>query len=237
MSSCACVRRVYNQDMKRVIKKKKEKATTAKRGSFIVIEGDDGSGKSSCIDFLTKKLSGRGDVIFTREPGGTSAGELIRKVLQDPNIPEVDVKTDLLLYSAARAEHLAKVITPALEQGKCIICDRFDLSTWAYQIHTRDNDSSAEYFGKLNSFVVGNSAPDIYIFLDVSPEVGAGRSRKRNDELSRFDKKNLEFHAQVREGYKKYIKKVPHKIIDTDNLSAEEVSMLVYRMVLELIKN
>ncbi|HBM45857.1 MAG: Thymidylate kinase [Parcubacteria group bacterium GW2011_GWF2_38_76] len=216
--------------MKKITKKK------IKKGKFIVIEGDDGSGKSSAIDYLKKKFGGRKDVVFSKEPGGTLVGDKIRTILQDKENEDMSVMTDLLLYSASRAENIEKVILPALNSGVHVICDRFDLSTLAYQIYARGRQDYLKFFEKLNKFVIADCKPDLYLFLDVSPEIGAERSRKRGEELSRFDAKSIEFHSRVRDGYRVHLRQKPHKIIDTNCMSLEDVRVKAHKIIVSILK-
>jgi dTMP kinase len=181
-----------------------------KRGKFIVLEGGEGSGKTTCLDYLKEAL-GNENVIFTREPGGTIVSEKIRELIfsKDPN-EEMEVETELLLFFAARIQHIKKLIIPALEAGKHVISDRFDLSTYAYQVIARKRLELEESFKLLNIFArggvvddgrwVGAIEPDLYILLNVDPEIGLERAVSRRGEITRFDEENLIFHQRVATG-------------------------------------
>jgi dTMP kinase len=182
----------------------------ATRGKFIVLEGGEGSGKGTISAHLKALLLGR-DVLFTREPGGTPLGERIRDILLQEKMATM---TELLLFEAGRAEHMHQVITPALARGTHVICDRFDASTYAYQVYARWSKKHADLFTTLNSDVLGDTIPDLYIFCDVLPEVALKRRMSAGGEITRFDKEELEFHNAVYFGYKEFLKDKPHAMID-----------------------
>lgn len=183
------------------------------RGKFIVIEGGDGSGKSSAVSWLKDELKGE-PILFTREPGGTEAAEEIRDMLVKKREEPLDVFTELLLFEAARREHAMKKIAPALEAGTHVVCDRFSASTYAYQIVAGGASDYERLFHMLDAFARGSATPDFTIYLDVDPEVGIARKHSSGDELNVFDEKELAFYTAVRDGIKRYIKDVPHAIID-----------------------
>ncbi len=176
------------------------------KGKFIVIEGGEGSGKGSNISYLRKNLPQDGSVIFTREPGGTYDTERIRKILLHPE-EELLVETQLMLFNAARAQHMARRILPAILSGKHVICDRFDASTFAYQLYALelDNVKYKEILRTLVNWAVGITYPNLCIFLDVDPVIGLERARSRGEKLTHFDAQELGFHEKVRRGYLKYI--------------------------------
>ena len=162
-------------------------------GLFITFEGVEGSGKTTQIEMLRKWLEARSfPVLVTREPGGDPAAEAIRDiVLQNPVAP----RTELLLFLASRAQNVDKVIRPALEAGKVVICDRFIDSSVAYQGCARGlgRDTVAD----LNRFATGALLPDVTFLLDLNPEVGLGRQADRN----RMEAESLAFHRAVRKGF------------------------------------
>jgi dTMP kinase len=174
--------------------------------AFIVFEGLDGAGKSSLIETLKKKLEDQKlDYIFTREPGGTPLAEELRNIiLRDEEDKEAPVsRCELLLYEAARAQHVEKVIRPALENKKWIICDRFTASTYAFQKGGRDLHTDDILW--LNNFATSDVKPDLQILLDLPVEVSKQRMEKRVQETGvkkdRFEKEKQDFHQKVRDAY------------------------------------
>ncbi|MDO8520946.1 MAG: dTMP kinase [bacterium] len=180
------------------------------KGKFIVIEGVDGAGKTTVITHLQSKFSG-GSVFFTREPGGTKIGKFIRDILVGETM---DPMSEILLFFADRREHLLNVVGPALESGIHVICDRFEASTYAYQLAGHEHMEYEELFKDLSARVVGPMAPDHYILIDVPTEVAAERMRLRPGEQSKFDAKDEAFHRRTREAYKKFLAGYPHTVID-----------------------
>ena len=204
-----------------------------KRGSFIVFEGGEGSGKDTIIERL--KLTHPQNTVFTREPGGTVIGERIRALLLGKDISDMDVRTELLLFLAARAQLIAQIITPALSEGKTVITNRFGLSTIAYQIYGRNRHDYLPFLREVSAFVTDTCTPDICILLDVTPSIGLQRVRQRHEETTRFDEETVTFHERVREGYKQHVAEfgVPH-VIDADR-SIEAVWNDVYAAVAPLL--
>lgn len=173
---------------------------------FIVIEGGEGSGKTSLIKLLKQYFEERNiDVLTTREPGGVSAAEKIREVILGE---EIDPITEALLFASARREHLVKKVIPALKDNKIVLCDRFVYSSLAYQGYARELGIENVY--EINKPAINNLMPGLTIFLDVSPEIGIERINKhRVNEVNRLDLEGIEFHQKVREGYKKAIEMYP----------------------------
>ena len=165
-------------------------------GRFITVEGIDGAGKSSHIEWLRELLTGRGiDVVVTREPGGTPLGEALRSILlNEPMTPE----TEMMLMFAARAEHLASVIRPALARGAWVISDRFSDATYAYQVGGRG--VPAEKFAALEAWVQEGLEPDRTILFDVSVETAQARLHDTRI-LDRFEREAADFHQRVRDAY------------------------------------
>lgn len=174
----------------------------AQRGKFIVLEGGEGSGKGTIMAHLKKALR-RENVIFSREPGGTSLGKKIRKLIFAENMSTM---SELLQFESDRAEHLEKVIIPALTRGTHVICDRFDASTYAYQIYARWGKKHEKFFKMVNTQVVGRATPDLYIFCDIKPKEALLRRMTAGGEVTRFDKEKLDFHNAVYRGYKEFFK-------------------------------
>ena len=196
-----------------------------KKTPFIVLEGGEGSGKSSLLIALKEEF---GDsVITTREPGGSPYAEAIRETtLKNPLAKGTPAETTLCLMFAARYDNTARMIVPALESGKPVISDRFDASSYTYQVHAQSAGALDKLFWELRSRLA--VVPDLYIFVDVDPKEVIRRAHTRNQSLlqgtqyDHFDDREVAFHEQVREGYLKFFAKVPHVVIDA-NRSLEEV--------------
>lgn len=174
--------------------------------SFITFEGIEGSGKSTQIFMLAQWLEqslGQKPLI-TREPGGCPIADQIRKTLLDASNSGMDERTELLLYAAARAQHMAEIIQPALDAGKNVLCDRFTDATIAYQGYGRG--LSTELIEELNQLATSGIEPDLTLLLDFAPEEGIARARQRNagaggPNEDRFEQEALAFHHRVRIGY------------------------------------
>ena len=170
-----------------------------KRGLFLTLEGAEGVGKSTNIEFITQYLAQRNiDYVLTREPGGTQLAEKIRDLLLAVHEESMSELTELLLVFAARAQHLDKVIEPALAAGKWVVCDRFTDATFAYQGAGRG--LSVETIEQLQSMVQGELRPDLTLILDLDPEIGMERANSRG-ELDRFEREQQSFFRLVRQGY------------------------------------
>lgn len=168
-------------------------------GRFITIEGIEGVGKTTNIHFIKTLLSAAGkDVVLTREPGGTAVGEAIRSLLLDPAYTGMDSNCELQLMFAARAEHLAKVIWPALESGRWVLCDRFTDATYAYQGGGRGIDMAK--ITRLEEWIQGDFRPDMTLLLDVPVEIGLARANDRSSP-DRFEQEQVEFFARIRQCY------------------------------------
>jgi len=170
-----------------------------KRGRFITLEGPEGSGKSTQIRGLASFLKKRGrKVLLTREPGGPEASERIRQLLLDPR-GTLEPLTELLLYEAARAEHVARWVEPALKKGVWVLCDRFTDSTIAYQGAARN--LSRETIAALNRIACQGVSPDLTFVLDIDARTGLKRAAKAKGHHDRLEKENLGFHQRVRRGF------------------------------------
>jgi dTMP kinase len=189
-------------------------------GRFITIEGGEGAGKSTAQTFLAEKLTAQGiSVLQTREPGGTPLAEAIRHNLLSVDEEAPVEMAELLLVFAARAQHLSKVIEPALNQGQWVLCDRFTDATYAYQGAGRG--LSAELIGKLESLVQDGRVPDTVILLDMPPEIGMARARARGA-LDRFEQEEQSFFERVRQGYLDRAARFPDRYIVVD--AAQDLS-------------
>ncbi|MFD1216593.1 MULTISPECIES: dTMP kinase [Microbulbifer] len=171
-----------------------------KRGRFITLEGGEGVGKSTNLNFVTQWFESRGiDFIQTREPGGTPLAEQLRELLLQKRDESVDPTAELLMVFAARAQHLNRVIRPALAAGQWVICDRFTDATYAYQGGGRGLDKSL--IAQLEQTVQGDLRPDCVLLLDLDPEVGLQRAANTG-EADRFESEQLAFFHKVREAYR-----------------------------------
>ncbi len=172
-----------------------------KKGFFVTIEGCEGVGKSTQLNFLKEYLEKtEQDVYFTREPGGVEISEEIRKIILNPKFTQMTDKTEMLLYASSRAQLMAEQIIPKLDGGVTVICDRFIDSSYAYQGYARG--LGIENVKKVNEYVVEGYMPDLTIFIDLSPDKSF---RRRNNKVilnDRLETEDLSFHMKVYEGYK-----------------------------------
>jgi len=186
-----------------------------KQGIFIVLEGAEGSGKSTQLQALKDHYGDQ--ILTTREPGGTEYAEDIRSLaLKHSLAGEADGKTIFLLMWASRAEHMFNKVARALEEGKIVISDRFDSSTYALNIFGQEQKGLKEYFWQTRTAILEGTVPDIYIHLDLSPEVGLARRSNDTKAQDHFDTRDLAFHEAVQEGYSEFYTHVPHTRIDAD---------------------
>jgi len=170
-------------------------------GLFITFEGPEGSGKTTQMRLLAQWLREQGyDVLTTREPGGTAISEAIRSILLDPAHTEMRPETEILLFSAARAQIVAQVIRPHLEQGTIVLCDRYADSTLAYQGYGHGLD--LDILRQITAFATGGLVPDLTIYLDIPIEEGLRRKAAgKGREWNRMEAQTLAFHRRVRKGY------------------------------------
>lgn len=167
------------------------------RGKFITFEGIDGAGKSSHVEWLASLLRDQGKVVHvTREPGGTELGEKLRELLLHKSM---HLETETLLMFAARREHLAKVIEPALASGEWVVCDRFSDATYAYQGGGRGLDRAK--LQQLEQWVHGHLQPDLTLLFDLPLEVARERIALASRVLDRFEQERADFHERVRQAY------------------------------------
>ncbi len=191
------------------------------KGLFITFEGIEGSGKTTIVGLLQEYLREKGhEVVTTFEPGDHPLGRAIRGLLLEPETSPEDL-TELFLYMADRAEHVRKIIKPALAQGRVVLCDRFADSTVAYQGYGRGLD--IQMIETLNRMATGGLSPDRTYLLDLAPEKGLSRNVSVN-KSDRFERESLEFHQRVRQGYLEIARGAPERVrlIDADR-TIEEV--------------
>jgi dTMP kinase len=208
------------------------------RGLFITLEGIDGCGKSTQRNMLAQRIKERGvEVVITREPGGTEIGEDIRTLLISDASVHIAPTTELLLYVAARAQHVAELIRPALEAGRIVISDRYTDSTVAFQGYGRGLDP--EIIETLNTFATAGLVPDLTIVFDLDPALAQTRlgSRPVGGLLGAFDEQHADFHQRMRAGYLKMAKNDPSRIRLIDASGAvEETHSKVMALVLPLLR-
>ena len=192
------------------------------QANFVSFEGIDGCGKSTQAKLLNQHFVDQGkDVIFSREPGGSPGAETIRALLLTGNTDKWSAETELLLFTAARRDHLETTIEPALASGKMVICDRFADSTRVYQGATRGDLRSK--VDLLHTTMIGRE-PDITIIIDVEPEVALKRGLARNSGEDRFEDFGLEFQENLRHGFLKLAEEYPFRCHLVDgNRPTEEV--------------
>jgi len=170
------------------------------RGRFITIEGGEGSGKSTQITLLKAAFeSANVPHLITREPGGEEGAEAIRALLVTGDKNRWDALAETLLFTAARVQHMARLITPALAEGKLVLCDRFMDSTRVYQ--GVGKGISPAFIDALHNLTLGNTMPDVTFILDIDPVIGLARAKGRQGNETRFEGMELEFHQQVRAGF------------------------------------
>jgi dTMP kinase len=184
------------------------------KGLFITFEGVDGCGKSTQQRFLGEYLTENGyEPVFTREPGGCALSEKIRDLLLDVENSEMDEKTEALLYAAARAQHIAQVIRPALDEGKIVLCDRFIDSSLAYQGVGRG--LGIQNIMEINRFAIGGIMPDKTFFLDFPPELAFERMSKKRVH-DRLELEEMEFHKMLYKGFVELSRLYPERVIRVD---------------------
>lgn len=203
---------------------------------FVTLEGPDGSGKTTQINLLRAVLEREGySILQTREPGGTSIGDQIRRVLHDTANTTMRATTEILLYSASRAQLVTEVIQPALADGKIVLCDRYADSTLAYQGYGRQLDLKT--LRTITTFATGGLRPDLIIYLDLPVEEGLRRKRLAHEtedaEWNRLDQETVDFHHRVHQGYLKLAAEEPDRWIIVDaNQPVEAVHQEIARAVL-----
>lgn len=210
------------------------------RGKFITFEGPEGGGKTTQAKRLLARLALEGhEAIYTREPGGTPTGEVIRDILQHDLAGEpLCDETEVLLFSASRAQLVRKVIIPALEAGTHVICDRFADSTTVYQGYGRGFD--VEQMISINNFAIKGATPDITLLLDVEIATGferiASRQRELFEKSDRIENEAREFHEKVRRGYLALAMRYPDRFTTLNAArNPDEVEADVWRLVQPLL--
>ena len=205
-----------------------------KTGIFITFEGIDGSGKSTQVKYLANRLMTLGrEVVLTREPGGSTGAEEIRSLVLEGAPERWSAETEILLFTAARRDHMEKLILPALEDGKIVICDRFADSTRMYQGLTRGDLRAT--VDSLTDLMI-KQQPDLTILIDMDPELGHQRAKARNTKEERFEDFGVDLQRRMRAGFLQLAKEFPDRIrIVNGNQSVEDLSEDIYGVVQETL--
>ncbi len=205
----------------------------ARWGFFITFEGIEGSGKSTLAHFLKDRLEALGfEVVMTREPGGTPVGERIREILLTPGL-SIEPWSEVFLLLAARYENTRTVILPALQNGKIVLCDRYDDSTMAYQGFGRG--LPLRLLSRINKFATLGIKPNLTFLLDLPPL--SGLQRKSIDERTRFEEEQVLFHERIREGYLKLARRARKRFVVLDAQKApEELADQAFLITLQRLK-
>ena len=192
-------------------------------GKLISFEGSEGSGKSTQVSLLAARLEKTGrEVVTTREPGGTEIGEQIRNIIvHNSKGDEMCAETELLLFTAARAQVVREVIAPALVRGAVVLSDRFLDSSTVYQGIGRN--LAADPVSQINRFAVGNVMPDLTLVIDVPTEIGLARIRQRASDLpDRMERENIDFYKKIREGYLVLARGMPDRFVVIDGTQSPD---------------
>jgi len=202
---------------------------------FITFEGPDGSGKTTQVKRIGRKLIEKGfDIVYTREPGGTEISDQVREILMNMKNKQMCPRTEILLFCAARAQLVEEVIRPALQSGKIVISDRYADSTLAYQGYGHGFEQ--ETLKQLLNFATGNLWPDLTFLLDISAEKGLRRRINNQEEWNRMDDYQLAFHERVRNGYHQLAAADPQRweIIDADQSEEAVENEIMQRLARRL---
>ena len=194
------------------------------RGKFITFEGGEGTGKSTQSGLLAKRLRGFAiNVVQTREPGGSLGAEIIRHVLLSGAAQPLGADAEAVLFAAARADHIKTKITPALEKGQWVICDRYIDSTRVYQGAAGKVDPRV--ISGLERLVAGDVVPDLTLILDIDPQIGLARAAaRRNDQsVDRFEQEKLDFHIKLRDAYRDIATANPERCVLIDAAGTPDV--------------
>lgn len=202
---------------------------------FIVFDGPEGAGKSTQAKLLFDYLKSRNyDVVLTREPGGSKVAEAIREIILSTKY-NIHPLAELLLYEAARAQHINEVIIPALKENKIVICDRFHYATLVYQGYARG--IGVDLVDKINKIVLGKLKADIVFLLDISVEESLKRLKNTKKSLDRLEKEDISFYKKIREGYIKLFKnKKNFYIIKTENKTVQQTHLEIVNILRKKFK-
>ena len=197
---------------------------------FISFEGGEGSGKSTQIKLLAKRLAKFGDVITTREPGGTIEAEIIRNLLVKGKKNKWSGVVETLLLYAARKDHIDKVIAPSLKKNKWVLCDRFKESTLDYQGYGKNVD--IDLIKKLDKIITNNLTPSLTFILDINPKIGLKRSKRKSNTETRYENMSLTFHNKIRKEFINIAKSNKKKFILIDaNQNINQIQNIIWNEI------
>ncbi|MDG5815106.1 dTMP kinase [Chitinispirillales bacterium ANBcel5] len=206
-----------------------------KKGMFIAFEGIDGCGKSTQLSLVAKRLEERGIVpVVTREPGGTPVSEAIREILIAPRFEEMCIQSELLLYLAARAQHMREKIQPALLEGEVVLCDRFQAATFAYQGYGRG--ISIDTLKMFNEFSTGGIKPDCTFIFDISVQCSRKRLSAMGKARDRLENGSEEFFKRIRNGYLEIAETDPNVVLFDGSKEVELLNEQVFGKICQLIE-
>ncbi|MBK69701.1 MAG: dTMP kinase [Legionellales bacterium] len=205
-----------------------------KKNLFITLEGIEGAGKSTVIDFIENFITSSGyDVVKTREPGGTAIGEQVREILLNKNNDKLTDDTELLLIFAARAQHLSEIILPNLTSNKIVLCDRFIDASYAYQGAGRGIEQSK--INLLENWVMPDIKPDLTFLLDLDPKIAFERTNKRSD-ADRFESEDIHFFEKIRQYYLERAENEPERFrVINSELSLEDVQEQIKNILKDMV--
>ena len=202
---------------------------------LITFEGGEGSGKSTQSKILYNTLKEKGfEVIKTREPGGTKFAETIREILVQGETNKINNISELLLFAAARADHVQKVIKECLKDNKIVICDRFTDSTLAYQGYAGNLD--LDLVKEVNRISIGEISPDLTFVFDIDPTLGIERALGENNKETRFEEKDIMYHKKIRDGYMDIARDNPDRcVVINGTIDIEQISKKILELTLDKI--
>jgi len=207
-----------------------------RKGLFITLEGPDGSGKTTQSLLLARYLEDKGyEVVRTREPGGTSIAESLRKILLNPK-NRISKVTEMFLYEAGRAQHTSELILPALQEGKMVICERYTDATLAYQGYGRR--LNIRMVKKLNEIASSGLKPDLTLLLDINVKEGLKRVRETSGKgIDRLERESIAFHERVRKGYLKIASGEPDRVkLIRVKETPEKTHLEIVKVIKKLVK-
>ena len=202
---------------------------------LITFEGGEGSGKTTQSQMLYNTLKEKGfEVIKTREPGGTKFAETIREILVQGESNKINNISELLLFAAARADHVQKVIKECLKDNKIVICDRFTDSTLAYQGYAGNVD--LDLVKEVNRISIGEISPDLTFIFDIDPTLGIERALGENNKETRFEEKDIMYHKKIRDGYMDIARDNPDRcVVINGTIDIEQISKKILELTLDKI--
>ena len=202
---------------------------------LITFEGGEGSGKTTQSQILYNTLKEKGfEVIKTREPGGTKFAETIREILVQGESNKINNISELLLFAAARADHVQKVIKECLQDNKIVICDRFTDSTLAYQGYAGNLD--LDLVKEVNRISIGEISPDLTFIFDIDPTLGIERALGENNKETRFEEKDIMYHKKIRDGYMDIARDNPDRcVVINGTIDIEQISKKILELTLDKI--